>query len=237
MKEELLRYGLNDKEADIYLACLKSGESTANRLSELTGIRRSTVYEVLSKLKKKGIISSVNKEKKFYFDAISPQGLIDLLKERQDVIENILPDLNKIKNSITIKSKAELYEGVKSIKPAVLEMLNYKEILAYGATTEGENIFEHFIANFERKRVDKKIILKGIFGKEIPEHTTNEEVLKYTLIKRLDAFEGHKTVYFIYGDSLFLISLGENLIAVKVTDPILVESQRQIFDFLWKIAK
>lgn len=237
MKEELLRYGLNDKEADIYLACLKSGELTANRLSEITEIRRSTVYEVLAKLKKKGIITSINKEKKLYFNAVNPQGLIDLLKEKEDVIENILPDLKKIMNSMVNRPGAELYEGIKSIKPAVLEMLHYNEILAYGATTEGEEIFEHFISNFERKRIDKKVLLKGIFGETIPKHTKNKEVLKYTSFRKLKVFENHKVIYFLYGDNLLLISLGENLIAVKIKDPILVESQKQIFSFLWKIAK
>ena len=56
MEYELKQYGLSEKEIQIYLACLKKGSATTNDLSSLTGIRRSTVYEVIESLKKKSLM-------------------------------------------------------------------------------------------------------------------------------------------------------------------------------------
>ena len=79
MREQLRKYGFSEKEIEIYLACLKLGDSTANRLSEITGIRRSTIYEVIESLKKRGIITSFRKNNKYYFSSIKPNSLINLL--------------------------------------------------------------------------------------------------------------------------------------------------------------
>ncbi|MBS3158284.1 hypothetical protein J4206_03275, partial [Candidatus Woesearchaeota archaeon] len=53
VEEQLREYGLSDKEAKVYLACLKAGVCTANKISILTDLRRSTTYDVLESLKSK----------------------------------------------------------------------------------------------------------------------------------------------------------------------------------------
>ncbi|MBN2052316.1 hypothetical protein JW756_02330 [Candidatus Woesearchaeota archaeon] len=237
MKEQLEQYGLTSKEADIYLACLKSGEITAHRISALTGIKRSTVYEIIEKLKKQGIINSVIKEKKFYFNAIEPSGLIGLLKEKEQIITDLLPSLNKISKSITEKSKVWLFEGLSSIKPAVLDMLNYKKILVYGAGSLGDEFFGSFIENFARKRLEKKVFVEAIMGTNVPSHMLDSEISEVTKIKKLKIFNDYKTVYFVYEDKFLSISLGEDLIAVKIHNKIFADSQRELFGLLWKIAK
>ncbi|MBI2499097.1 hypothetical protein HYV88_02545 [Candidatus Woesearchaeota archaeon] len=237
MKNELINYGLSEKEADIYLACLKAGETTANRLSELTNIRRSTIYEVLENLKKKGIISSLVKNKKYHFRAVKPSSLIDLLKDKERIIKDILPQLNKITESIVGKPKIELFEGSLAIKEAVLDLLNYKEIFVYGGSTLGDELFGTFTANFAKKRASNKIKMKAIIGEKIPEHMLEKDVKNLTEIRRNLLFEEHKSVYFIYGNNLLIVNLGTELTAIKVANnPILIDSQKSIFDNLWNLS-
>jgi sugar-specific transcriptional regulator TrmB len=238
MKKELISYGLSEKEAEIYLANLKSGSSTANRLAEITNIRRSTVYEVLESLKKKGLVSVVTKDKKYHFQAVKPSSLIDLLRDKERMIKEILPSLNKLTESSLQKSNVELFEGSISIKEAVLDMLNSKEILVYGGSTVGDELFGTFTANFSKKRVANKVKMKAIVGKTVSKHMLQKDVKDLTDIRKNNLFENHKSVYFIYGDNLLIVSLGYELSAVRIqNNPVLVESQRQIFDLLWKTAK
>lgn len=237
MEEELKAYGLSEKEIKIYVSCLKTGSITANRISELTGIRRSTVYEVIESLKKKGLIISFKKEKKYYFEASKPKVLIDSLSEKEKLIRRILPELNKISKSLTEKPTISLYEGKVGIRNAVNEMLNSKEILIYGASKEGDKIFSGYTSNFAQKRVERKILMKAIIEDIPPKHMTEGKVKRYTKIRTLKPFENHKVVYFIYNNNLLICTLGEELIAIKIKSPLLVQSQRIVFEKLWKISK
>jgi len=237
MREQLRKYGFSEKEIEIYLACLKLGDSTANRLSEITGIRRSTIYEVIESLKKRGIITSFRKNNKYYFSSIKPNSLINLLREKERLIREILPSLNRLVQSSYEKPRVELFEGITAIKSIVLEMLGYNEILSYGASQKGGTIFDTFIENFARKRVEKKIILRGVFEKKFSEHMGYPEIKKYTKIRTNSLFKNHNSVYFIYGKSLLIINLEPELIAIKIISGLLIESQKKVFETLWKASK
>jgi sugar-specific transcriptional regulator TrmB len=236
MKDELIEYGLSVKEVDIYLALLKAGDSTAARLSELTGVRRSTVYEVLESLKKRGLVTFVNKNKKTFFIGENPSTLIFLLKEKQEKINRILPGLNKLVSSSAEKPRVQVFEGKIGIKNAVEDMLNFKEILIYGASSTGDEVFEHYTENFARRRVKKKVFVRAVLEKDFSVHMSDEEIRKYTNVRTLKGFEKHNSSYFIYGDNLIIVNLRDELFAIKIKSSVLTESQRKVFEILWEIA-
>ena len=52
--KELTAFGLSEHESEIYIALLKAGRVTANRIATITGLKRSTTYDNLSLLMNKG---------------------------------------------------------------------------------------------------------------------------------------------------------------------------------------
>lgn len=84
MEKELREFGLSNHEISLYLALLKTGEETVNRLAEMTGIKRSTVYDNLSFLITKGIVSRFSKNNVQYFQAANPEKLVSLLDEKRE---------------------------------------------------------------------------------------------------------------------------------------------------------
>ena len=116
-------------------------------------------------------------------------------------------------------------------------MLDHKEVLVYGASTIGDEVFGTFTANFAKKRVANRVKMRAIIGKTIPKHMKEPDIKSLTSIRKLDLFENHKVVYFIYGDNLLTISLEQELTSVKIKSKPITNSQRQIFERLWKIAK
>lgn len=237
MKEELKYYGLSEKEIEIYLAALKTGESTANKLSEVSNIRRTTTYEIIENLKQKGLISSITKNKKYYFIAANPDTLIDKLEDKKRTIKNIIPKLNELQNINQVKTNTEIFEGKIGIKNAVNQLLDSKKILCYGGSIQAEDIFDGYTSNFAQRRIKKKIILKAIIEEDIPKHMLTSEIKKLTKIKTLKKFQNHKTTYFIGEDIMIIVTfeLGE-FTAIKIKSPTLIESQKIIFETLWKIA-
>jgi len=237
MKDTLLTYGLSDKEAEIYIVALKLGEVTANKISNKTGFSRSTTYDILESLKRKGLINSIKKDKKYFFIASNPEILITRLKEKEELINEIIPELKQLQEFSSEHPLTTIYKGKTGLRTAANEMLDTKEILVYGGSIIAEDIFGTYTENFARKRVEKRIILRTIIGKTIPRHMKDPKVKKYTPIRTLNIFENHKTVYFIYNNNVLIWNLDEELTAIKIESKIFAESQKQLFNFLWSKAK
>lgn len=237
MRKELAGLGLSEKEADIYLACLKLGEATSQSLSKITNIKRSTVYDLCDSLKNKSLLSTSKKEGKTFFIAESPKKILQILKQKEERIKEIIPQLEEISNTISQKTEVNFYEGVQNIQNLSHEILNSKEILVYGNSKIAEKFLEHYGENFARKRVDKKIMLKGVLEPEVPTYMKSKDISKYTKIRTMANFENEKSAYFIFDDFLLIISFFGNVNAIKIKDKNIVNFQKNLFEQLWKIAK
>ena len=87
MNEVLLtESGLTPGEAKVYLALLELGEATTGPITEQSGVAKSIVYHLLTKLGKKGLVSYIIKEKTKYYQAAEPSHLLEVLdKKRKDL--------------------------------------------------------------------------------------------------------------------------------------------------------
>ena len=78
MNEKILEeIGLTKGEIRVYLTLLKIGETTTGKIIEEAQISSGKIYEILDKLIKKGLASYVIKDKTKYFNAVSPNRILD----------------------------------------------------------------------------------------------------------------------------------------------------------------
>ncbi len=88
----LLRFGLNEKEAEVYLAFLKKGENgdtIGNVNKELLDLKRTHIYRIIERLEKHGWVSHVieSDRKPQKYRAISLNHIIDdFIKQRETEI-------------------------------------------------------------------------------------------------------------------------------------------------------
>ncbi|MBO8180411.1 MAG: TrmB family transcriptional regulator [Archaeoglobus sp.] len=75
--EVLKSFGLSDYEAKALVALLSKGTLTAKEVSEISGIPRTSVYDVMDSLVSKGLVESFGKPKKF--KALSAKDIIAVL--------------------------------------------------------------------------------------------------------------------------------------------------------------
>ena len=91
--------GLTKNESTIYLFLLKVGETTTGSIIKETGIANSRVYESLSSLISKGLVSyNIQKDGK-HFQAASPSKFSEIEEQRKKKIQEMLPQLNSMMNS------------------------------------------------------------------------------------------------------------------------------------------
>ncbi len=179
MFEEILReIGLTSNEIKVYEALLHFGEATTNQLTVKSKVHRSNVYDALNKLIEKGLASMVFMKGEKKFQAIHPKRLLEIEKEREIKIENILPKMEKMFLSSEEKETALLYKGVSGIKNHLQDMLETKETI-YIIGARGlwlDPRLKYIIHPFLNKSKRLGIKFKHIFHHEIK--TQKKKIIK-----------------------------------------------------------
>ncbi len=95
--------GLSNTEARLYLSGLRNGPGTVQELSVVSGIKRTTVYAALERLKSLGLIKLVEEGRITKFHVEHPDKLSDLLTdarktliERETLLQHLLPELRSL---------------------------------------------------------------------------------------------------------------------------------------------
>lgn len=165
LKKELEKLNLTDREADVYLALLELGQTSIERISKKSKIKRTTVYDVIESLKDKGLVASLKHKKRALYYAEDPRILGNQLEEKKTVLNNILPQLLAMSSLIDKKPDIKFFEGIEGIKNVYRDTLEYpnQEILMWGST----DMFTHFDEDFAwnycvPKRIENKIWMRAI---------------------------------------------------------------------------
>ena len=142
--QSLRDYGFSENEAEVYLFLLRSLESTAFAIATATRIPRTTVYSVLESLSASRFISSFRKNNVLYFTPESPNRLIHLLKEKEKIINDVLPDIRALGNGTGEVPMTRMYvgiEGLKIVHEDILETLERDGVKKLYAVAQ-EDIFD-----------------------------------------------------------------------------------------------
>ena len=231
---------LSDKEAKIYLALLELGQSNVTRLSNKAGINRITTYHLLDSLAKKGLVRSIVKDKVQNFIAVEPRALLKLLREKEEKIKGIIPELESRMEKVGKKPSVSLYEGAKGISSLLDDVVNNagEEILAYGNFSVAEEALEYQSLHYRKTRLSKKVRTKAVVnGLDKAYFIKDPEWKKLTEVRILKNLDKLSTWTFVYGNKVSILTLKKELIGVIIENEEIAEKERFVFDILWSKAK
>lgn len=169
--------GFTKGEIKVYLALLGLGNTSTGPLILKSKVSRSKVYEILERLKEKGLVTESIRENTKYFQSTSPKRILDYIEQKQQKIENekssfqeLLPQLLEKEKSVHEKQEARVYvgfEGVKTFYAEALDQLSRAD--EYLVITQDRLHWEHpafstFIKNLNQKRLEKKLRTKVIYN-------------------------------------------------------------------------
>jgi len=239
-EEALENFGLTNRETKVYLALLETGAVTAHEIAIKTKILRQSVYDILSSLIEKGLVSYFIKSGKKYFEAANPSKFKSILKEKKEVIDKVLPRLESLKEFTKLKPKVEFYEGVEGLKTIYNDIIKNADILyEYGNAGNYVKVLKlYFIKNYIKKRAEAKIKLKLITekDKETEEVSkTDKKIVRET--KSLEMMKDIKTINYIYADKFAILTLTKEPVGIIIENKEIAEAQKKIFESLWDIAE
>ena len=229
--------GLTRNEARIYLELLKIGPSLARDVSRTTNMHRTSVYNCLQRLQKKGLVSISSSHDKTYFEAVDPEKLLSLLKEREERLINVLPELKKLKETeLYTKHEVQHFKGKQGLKSVFDDILNLGEnYLGWGPEREIESLLKFYFIHYVKERQRRKIRANLVYF----EDSRGEEYTRNPLIqiKYLPQSFYEPTAHRVYGDNVAIIILEDEPLCIVIRNKAIAQSYRKHFSILWDRAK
>jgi len=238
LSKDLEKIGFSEKEAKLYLAALELGRSNIQQLSRKSEIKRTTVYDIIESLKRKGFLVQAIKNKKVYFSAVDPRKLEDEMEEKSKITKKTVPQLLAIANAIDSKPKINFFEGWNGIKEIYKDTLRYsgQELLAWVAEDAVAHFDIDFLNNFYLpKRLEKKIWVRAIasdasYMREY--HKIDEKSLRKTRLAGTDYF-GLNVEINIYGKNNTAFMSFEEKFGIIIESKKIHDTLKNIFEMNW----
>lgn len=174
MDTQLLeKIGFTKGEIKVYFSLIELGESSSGAIIIKSKVSRSKVYEILERLKEKGLVSEVIKQNIKYFQAADPKVILEYIKNKETELKQQAEDFKKILPSLESKQKQQeekqevkVFTGIEGIKTFwnwLLDQLEKEdEYLAFSFSkeaTENQSLIYMF-QDFHKKRGEKGINAK-----------------------------------------------------------------------------
>jgi len=241
LEQYLQNIGLDGKEAKIYLASLQLGPAAIQDLSKASGIKRSTVYEVIDTLIDKALITVSQKGKRKVFTAQEPDNLLLFLKQRENILAEIMPDLEALKNTAAKKPAIRIFEGQKGLEQIYEDMIKKQgEILVLAAPREkiAKGMMD-FLHDWRHRRYAAKVPVRRInineTGDKNNDYRQFELPEKIEVIKYLPKENYPFTVgIYIYRQKVAFISFSEQeMVGIIIRSPEINATMKMIFEMFW----
>ncbi len=228
---EINEFGLTKNESTVYLALLDLGPSLAGNISRKTGMHRRTVYDVTEMLIKKGLIGYILKNNRRFFQASNPKRLLEIIKEKENIIMPIISKLSEKYNKTKEKEETNFYKGKEGLKNIFEDQLNFKEILILGASPKAYDVLQFYFNFYDKKRKSKKIKTRII--------AQDKKIKRIPLaeIRYLPEKYQNPVSVNIYGDKTAIILWSSQPLAILIKNREIAEGYKNYFELLWKIAK
>jgi len=231
MLEELKEAGLTGNESKVYLALIDLGPSLAGQISRKIGMHRRTVYDTTEMLIKKGLIGYILKNNRRLFEASSPNRFIEIIKEKEDLMKQVVGGLLERYSGVKEKQETNFYKGKAGLKAIFEDQLNYKEILILGASPKAYEVLQFYFKWYDKKRKFKKIKVRIIaYDKKIKR-------IPLADIRYLPQKYENPVAMNIYGNKTAIILWAKQPIVIAIREKEIADAYRNYFELMWKVAK
>ena len=244
MKELFTRFGLRDKETTAFLELVKLGAKPISIWAKHAGINRSSMYVLLQRLTKMGLVNTFVHKNIQYAQAIPVDKLPALLSDREQTIADTkallkrhLPELLGMEKTNGITPKVLFHEGIHKVETMYEEVLaepSFKAIFHPGRVKAATPEYFYKIPEVLKERGGKAQELL-VFCPEAKEykHTYNTERHQIALLPKEITFSSDTI---ITKQKIYLVGYGtESVVGTEILNEELAQTQSVIFDMAWSL--
>ncbi len=238
--------GLSKNESKIYEILIRYGERGVGFISEKSGVHRRNVYDSLNRLLEKALVTEIIESSENKYQAAEPKKLLEIIREKSDSIEKLLPSLEKIYFSTPTEYKVHTYRGKEGWKQYMKDILRadkpFYSIAAQGAWMDTR--VKSFYPGFLEQMKKKKIPMHHLFDYDVKEST--HEILnhvgknfkflpkKYATNSGIDVFGDRVNI--MHQQYLGKVGTDEEIIFTVIVNQNLADSFRTWFQYMWDMC-
>jgi len=233
--EELKFAGLTGNSAKVYLHLSKWGEINANLLAKKIGLDRSLTYTVLNNLIEKGLVSYIVKNTKRYYKITDPKNLLLQIKEKEQVVIDLIPKISEIQPMPLLKNSVEILEGKEGFKKALEEAFRSSgEWLFFGGKGASFDVLKWEMPHMIKRFSKGKKTLRGLINSKYLGHDLCK--LKNVNVKGIKNLDEEATTT-ICGDVVVIHLLKEKPFVILIRSEAIANNYRSFFENMWNAIK
>ncbi len=253
MAEDLLHgrqaVGVDDKEAQLYLAGLQRGGAPASEYAKRTGLNRITAYNTLEDLVRRGYVTIARKARGKCYTPVAPEYVALEARKSTQAFERALPELRSLQGAEHRKPHVRFFEGWEGVRRVYEDTLTTKsELLNFANSAVVRKHWPTYDQDYVAERVKRGIELRGIAPDDAAGRKVHgEDRLRLREIRLVPAKDfdftneiniyDHKVAICSFGPSTALgASSEQEVFGVIIESKEVAETQRQIFEMAWRYA-
>lgn len=255
----LKQLGLSANETAVYLALLRHKRASVTKLAEDAHLNRTTAYDVLRCLHKKGLILQYVENNKIGFSVDSVKRLKAWIGEnkkevikREELLDEHLNELERLFRARRQVPRIQFFEGLKQMEDFFLDSLNTesREIIGYVSPILNMT----FAAQKLIRLYAKRRINIGIKGRYFVQPSEVENIKKYFFkfyrrytnthsglirVKVLPETSHHEFLNetSVYGNRFATCHVENDFFGVIIESQRIAATQCAVFESLWKTVK
>ncbi|MCA9496678.1 MAG: hypothetical protein KC589_07045 [Nanoarchaeota archaeon] len=228
----LEKIGLSSNEIKIYLTLIDWGSLKAGKIAKLAKIDRSSCYNSLKSLIEKGVVSYVLIGKIKWFQASNPDKLLMYVKEQEEDLKVILPQLKQRNKHLKTEGQVRVFKGIKGVKSLFMEIIKTGEDnYVFGSEGQFSKIMPEFALQFDRMKQEKNIKTKMIIREKRMELDN-----KTTEYRFFPDVVNSPAVTNIFGDKIIILIWTDEPEGILIENEASARAYKSYFDFMWNNA-
>jgi len=250
----LKNIGLTDGEIKIYQVLLDHGETPANQIIKLTGLKKGDCYNKIYDLITRGFVEERTKDKKKHFRLTHPdtiQGYVDnelkTISNTEREISALMPSIISSYNLTYHKPGVQMLEGIEGIKRLYEDTLREgKPISAFLEASESDpEVWKWLRKHYIKERVKAGIPAQVIMSSDKLDNIKTAEYLDQDKKELRETRVVDKNLFpckieiQIYGNKVAFASYNKNdvLLGTIIDNKNIAESMRGLFKLAWGNAE
>lgn len=241
----LTQLGLAKNESKIYETLLHNGESSIGDISTKANINRRNVYDSIDRLVEKGLIFETRLPRENLYQAVDPKKLMEILKEKENALNSILPDMLKTYGSTPHEEDVYIYRGVEGWKNYMRDIIRVgKDLYTLGGKGAwSDPRLARSLEEFKKEVQKKNISIKTLYDHEVQSQNRNIVDKIDTNFRFLPAKFSTPASLDIFGDHVVITSkisdgkIDENSSLTVIVNKDIAEAFKTWFELIWEASK
>ena len=241
--------GLDEHQAELYIAGLQLGTAPASDYAKATAMNRITAYNTLEELVHHGQFTSVRKARGKWYAPVAPEYLALEARKNADALHRSLPELRSLQGNEYRKPHVRFFEGWEGVHRMYEDTLTAKsEILNYANSTIVRQFWPAYDQEYVAERVKRGIHLRGIApddetGRRV--HGEDKRMLReirlvpakeFDFTNEIKIYDSKVAIFLFINAEDAEFRKSSDIFGVIIESKEVAETQRQIFEMAWRYA-